>query len=65
MANVGSTNQNEVAKRRLSVSLSAEHYTRLVQLSSENKLSIAWVVRAAIERLLEEQRPLFESRCPK
>lgn len=44
---------------RLSVSLTEEHHSELLEIAERNKVSIAWVVREAIERLLRDEQPLF------
>jgi hypothetical protein len=48
---------------RLSVSLTADQRDQLTRIAHEHRVSIAWVVREAIERLLSEPTPLF--RTPK
>jgi len=50
----------EKSGHRISVSLTAEQYEQLAEIARENRISIAWVVREAIERLLEDDRPLFQ-----
>lgn len=50
------------ATHRLSVSLTADQHTELSEIAEENKVSVAWVVREAIERLLIDERPLFHVR---
>jgi hypothetical protein len=49
---------------RLSVSLSREQHEELAAIALKNRVSIAWVVREAIERLLRDEMPLFRSRQP-
>ncbi len=46
------------------VSLSAEDHAQLAGIAEKNKVSIAWVVREAIERLLRDELPLFHVRRP-
>lgn len=62
---MGSTARAEAEKaaHRLSVSLTSEQHDRLAQIAQDHRVSIAWVVREAIERLLSEPTPLF--RAPK
>ena len=50
---------------RLSVSLSSGQYAELVEIANKNKVSVAWVVREAIERLLHDEQPLFYMRHPR
>lgn len=54
----------EKSSHRLSVSLSAEDHAQLAEIAEKNKVSIAWVVREAIERLLRDELPLFHVRRP-
>ena len=49
---------------RLSVSLSAEQYDHLAAIASRNRVSIAWAVREAIERLLKDDMPLLYIKTP-
>jgi len=44
---------------RTTVSIPANHYAELEQLARKNKVSVAWLVRHAIERLLADQSPLL------
>lgn len=47
------------ASHRLSVSLTEEQHIELVEIAEKNRVSVAWVVREAIERLLRDEQPLF------
>lgn len=47
---------------RLSVSLTDEQHAELLEIAEKNKVSVAWVVREAIERLLRDEQPLFHVR---
>jgi hypothetical protein len=51
--------------RRLSVSLSGEQHAEVLALAHKNRVSTAWVVREAIERLLTDEMPLFHLRRPR
>lgn len=51
----------DAASRRLSVTVPATHYSELVRLASVNKVSVAWLVRDAIERYLGDRQPLLRS----
>lgn len=44
---------------RLSVSLTEEQHSELIEIAEKNRVSVAWVVREAIERLLRDEQPLF------
>ncbi|GAA5082164.1 ribbon-helix-helix domain-containing protein [Roseibacterium beibuensis] len=47
------------ASHRLSVSLTEEQHKELLEIAEKNKVSVAWVIREAIERLLRDEQPLF------
>lgn len=47
------------ASHRLSVSLTEQQHAELAEIAEKNKVSVAWVVREAIERLLRDEQPLF------
>lgn len=53
------TEPAERAAHRLSVSLSDEHYAQIAEIARLNRVSIAWVVRDAVERMLTECQPRF------
>jgi hypothetical protein len=46
--------------------MTAEQHDQLARIAEQHRVSIAWVVREAIERLLTEPTPLFraEKRLP-
>lgn len=50
---------DEKSAHRLSVSLTADQHRELNEIARKNKVSIAWVVREAIERLLKDDLPLL------
>lgn len=50
---------------RLSVSLTPEQHAELLEIANKNKVSVAWVVREAIERLLRDEQPLFHVGQPR
>jgi len=54
----------EKSGHRLSVSLTPEQHDRLLEIARKNRVSVAWVVREAIERLLHDDMPLFHQRQP-
>jgi len=45
---------------RLSVSLTPQQHRQLNEIARKNRVSAAWVVREAIERLLKHDRPLVQ-----
>lgn len=65
MTRIARTRPTEKGTHRLSVSLSAEQYAELLEIAQKNKVSIAWVIREAIERLLTDEHPLFHVSQPK
>ncbi len=44
---------------RLSVSLTSEQHRELNEIAKKNRVSVAWVVREAINRLLKDELPLL------
>ena len=45
---------------RISVTFPAPHYRELERLSKVKKVSVAWVVRDAVETYLKRETPLFD-----
>ena len=46
-------------KVRASVSFTRDHYELLERIAAEKKVSVAWVVREAVEGYLSDRWPLF------
>lgn len=44
---------------RTTVSLPAQDYRELERIAVQRKVSVAWVIRAAVDCYLAEQSPLF------
>ncbi|MCY4589654.1 MAG: ribbon-helix-helix domain-containing protein [Alphaproteobacteria bacterium] len=44
---------------RTSVSLPKEHYNILASVAEQNRVSVAWVVRDAVARYVEDRWPLL------
>lgn len=65
MAKPARKKREQTGAHRLSVSLSPEQHAELVEVANKNKVSVAWVVREAIERLLHDEQPLFHVRQPR
>lgn len=57
--------KTDKAAHRLSVSLTPEQHAELIEIANKNKVSVAWVVREAIERLLRDEQPLFHVGQPR
>lgn len=52
-------NQDDKSVHRLSVSLTAEQHREINEIARKNRVSVAWVVREAIDRLLKDEMPLL------
>ena len=65
MAKPARKKRDKKEAHRLSISLSPEQHAELVATANKNKVSLAWVVREAIERLLHDEQPLFHVRRPR
>ena len=58
MQSTASDNDDKSA-HRLSVSLTAEQHRELNEMARKNRVSVAWVIREAIDRLLKDDMPLL------
>lgn len=47
--------------RRVSVTFPADHYAELTRIAERKRVSVAWVVRDAVEDYLAAEAPLFRS----
>ena len=55
--------QNRTSKtRRISVTFPLDHYVELQQIAERKRVSVAWVVRDAVEAYLVGEAPLFRLR---
>ena len=52
-------NKDDKSAHRLSVSLTAEQHREINEIAQKNRVSVAWVVREAIDRLLKDEMPLL------
>ena len=52
-------NEEDRSGYRLSVSLSPDQHRELNEIAKKNRVSVAWVVREAVERLLRDDMPLL------
>ena len=59
MAQIAKSTKNV---HRLSVSLPEDWHTELSEMATKNKVSVAWIVREAVERLLNDEQPLLHVR---
>ena len=51
--------QDDKSAHRVSISLTADQHRELNEIARKNRVSLAWVVREAIERLLKDDMPLL------
>lgn len=47
--------------RRTSVTFPNRDYSELERIAARKKVSVAWVVREAVEKYLSEEEPLFRA----
>lgn len=59
MASAAQRDNDDKPPHRLSVSLTVEQHRELSDIAKRNRVSVAWVVREAIERLLKDDAPLL------
>jgi len=52
--------KHEPKSTRASVSFPRELYETLERIAKDKKVSVAWIVRDAAEKYVDEQWPLFE-----
>jgi len=57
--NTGDERGQKSNMTRASVSLSLEVYKTLEQIAQEKKVSVAWVIREAVDKYLADKWPLF------
>jgi hypothetical protein len=50
---------DEKSAHRLSVTLSQDQHRELSEIAQKNRVSVAWVVREAVDRLLKDDMPLL------
>lgn len=53
------TAKGDKTQHRLSISLTIDQHRRLMEIAQKNRVSLAWVTREAIERLLKDDAPLL------
>ncbi|PYD61375.1 ribbon-helix-helix domain-containing protein [Gluconacetobacter entanii] len=53
------SNNDDKSAHRLSVSLTAEQHRELNEIARKNRVSVAWVIREAIDRLLKDDMLLL------
>ena len=61
MARAGSTDNNNSKPKttRTTVTIPNDNYQELERLADRKKVSVAWVIREAVEVYLSQQSPLF------
>jgi len=60
MASEKSVDPQLVSTKRVSVTFPVEHYEELERIAQTNRVSLAWVVRHAVEQYLDGKTPLFD-----
>lgn len=58
----GSARKKRRGTQRVSVTLPRESYAELGRIAERKRVSIAWVVRDAVEQYLRAEAPLFHQR---
>ncbi len=63
MSKAGTSTQQTPPREgtRASVTFPANVYAELERIAEEKRVSVAWVVRDAVEKYVEAQYPLFRS----
>lgn len=51
--------RDDIGSVRATISFPASHYAELERLAKEKKVSVAWIVREAVERYLADKWPLL------
>ncbi|WP_428001992.1 ribbon-helix-helix domain-containing protein [Acidovorax sp.] len=62
--NRGRKPTGRVAPTRTSASLSPDLYSTLQDIAKHKKVSVAWVIRDAVEKYITDQWPLIEKSKP-
>ena len=57
-----SSTKRGTASTRLSITLTQDQYRELERVATRKRVSLAWVVRYAVDLYLEAQSPLFAGR---
>jgi hypothetical protein len=55
----GKNNSRQKPSVRTTVSLPRDDYSELETLAERQKVSVAWIVRRAVEEYLQSQKPLL------
>jgi len=59
MANQAISQSSDAGTVRATISFPAEHYAELERMAQDKKVSLAWIVRDAVEKYLADQWPLL------
>lgn len=65
MANHVTSQGSDAGTVRATISFPAEHYAELERMAQEKKVSLAWMVRDAVEKYLADQWPLLGAQSRK
>lgn len=58
MVNQRISQSSDTSTVRATISFPAEHYAELERIAQKKKVSLAWIVRDAVEKYLADQWPL-------
>lgn len=61
MVNQASSQSVDSGTVRATISFPAEHYAELERMAQEKKVSLAWIVRDAVDKYLTDQWPLLST----
>ncbi len=56
------TKLDEGSTVRATISFPAAHYAALEEIAKQKKVSLAWVVREAVDQYIDARAPLFAQR---
>jgi hypothetical protein len=59
MPKTATPDTEDKSPHRQSVSLTEEQHRQLTEIAQKNRVSVAWVIREAIDRLLKDDMPLL------
>lgn len=59
MAKSARKDTEDASPHRQSVSLTEDQHRQLSEIARKNRVSVAWVIREAIDRLLKDDMPLL------
>lgn len=63
MARINNTEEHTSATVRATISFPADRYAELEEIAKQKKVSLAWVVREAVDNYIDARTPLFAQRA--